>query len=84
VLTLQIRLVICSVDKAQEIGLDWWRGHPAFGPYQKPELPANPVPRTALPEEPVAQQQIERQAELEERLARLERSMKVKASRREP
>src|SRR3954470_17228785 len=24
-LTIQIRLLICSLDKAQEIGLDWWR-----------------------------------------------------------
>lgn len=24
-LTVQIRLLICSVDKAQEIGMDWWR-----------------------------------------------------------
>ena len=24
-LTIRIRLLICSVDKAQEIGLDWWR-----------------------------------------------------------
>jgi hypothetical protein len=31
-LTLQIRLVICSVDKAKEIGLDWWAANPAFGP----------------------------------------------------
>jgi len=23
-LTIQIRLVICSVDKAAEMGLDWW------------------------------------------------------------
>ena len=23
-LTLQIRLVICSVDKAREMGMDWW------------------------------------------------------------
>jgi len=23
-LTIQIRLVVCSVDKAKEIGLDWW------------------------------------------------------------
>ena len=30
VLTLQIRLVICSVDKAREIGLDWWTNTPAF------------------------------------------------------
>jgi hypothetical protein len=31
-LTLQIRLVICSVDKAIEIGMDWWRTNPAFNP----------------------------------------------------
>jgi Gas vesicle protein len=29
-LTIQIRLVVCSVDKAKEIGLDWWNGTPAL------------------------------------------------------
>src|SRR5436305_4908162 len=24
-LTIQIRLLVCSIDKAAEIGLDWWR-----------------------------------------------------------
>jgi len=24
-LTIRIRLMICSIDKAQEIGLDWWK-----------------------------------------------------------
>jgi hypothetical protein len=23
-LTIELRLIICSVDKAREIGLDWW------------------------------------------------------------
>lgn len=23
-LTIQIRLVVCSIDKAREIGMDWW------------------------------------------------------------
>ena len=23
-LTIQLRLVVCSVDKARELGLDWW------------------------------------------------------------
>jgi len=27
-LTIRIRLLVCSIDKAQEIGLDWWRGDP--------------------------------------------------------
>jgi len=29
-LTIQIRLLVCSVDKAKEIGMDWWVGNPAF------------------------------------------------------
>ncbi len=29
-LTIQIRLVVCSVDKAKEMGLDWWINNPAF------------------------------------------------------
>ena len=24
-LTIRIRLIVCSIDKAQQIGLDWWR-----------------------------------------------------------
>ncbi len=24
-LTIRIRLIVCSIDKATEIGLDWWR-----------------------------------------------------------
>lgn len=27
-LTIQIRLLVCSVDKAEEIGMDWWRTDP--------------------------------------------------------
>jgi hypothetical protein len=27
-LTIQVRLLVCSVDKAQEIGLDWWKTDP--------------------------------------------------------
>jgi len=29
-LTIQIRLVICSVDKAKEMGMDWWVNNPSF------------------------------------------------------
>jgi hypothetical protein len=32
-LTIQIRLVVCSIDKAKEIGIDWWN----FGLGQQPE-----------------------------------------------
>lgn len=27
-LTIRIRLLVCSIDKAEEIGLDWWRHDP--------------------------------------------------------
>ncbi len=30
-LTIQIRLLVCSVDKAEEIGMNWWRRDPYFG-----------------------------------------------------
>ncbi len=29
-LTIQIRLVICSVDRAVEMGMDWWRNTQYF------------------------------------------------------
>jgi hypothetical protein len=31
-LTIRIRLVICSMDKAQEMGLDWWKHDDYFAP----------------------------------------------------
>ncbi len=34
-LTIQIRLLICSIDKAEQIGLNWWR--------HDPRLTAGPV-----------------------------------------
>ncbi len=29
-LTIQIRLVVASVDKARELGMDWWSTNPDF------------------------------------------------------
>lgn len=29
-LTIRIRLLVCSVDKANEIGMNWWRTDPYF------------------------------------------------------
>jgi Gas vesicle protein len=31
-LTIRIRLIVCSIDKAQEIGLDWWKHDRYFAP----------------------------------------------------
>jgi hypothetical protein len=41
-LTLEIRLLICSVDKVVEMGLDWWSGNPAFD--SRARTPALPAP----------------------------------------
>lgn len=30
-LTIQVRLLICSIDKAEEIGLNWWKHDKSFG-----------------------------------------------------
>src|SRR5207244_1299792 len=40
-LTINIRLLIASVDKAREMGIDWWtRSSFLSGPPARPELPA--------------------------------------------
>ena len=31
-LSIQVRLVVASVDRARELGLDWWRCNPDFCP----------------------------------------------------
>jgi hypothetical protein len=31
-LTIRIRLIVCSLDKAREIGLDWWQHDRYFSP----------------------------------------------------
>ena len=42
-LTIRIRLLICSVDKAEQIGLNWWKYDPHL------TMPGPPPPR-ALPQ----------------------------------
>jgi hypothetical protein len=37
-LTIQIRLLIASVDKAKEIGIDWWEREPALSSRARPTL----------------------------------------------
>jgi hypothetical protein len=47
-LTIRIRLLVCSVDKAEQIGLNWWKYDPnltAVGPQpiqRRSQLPALP------------------------------------------
>ena len=38
-LTIQVRLLVCSIDKAEQIGLNWWRYDSALsGGSASPEL----------------------------------------------
>jgi hypothetical protein len=36
-LTIRIRLIVCSIDKAQEIGLDWWKYDHHLAPGSAPD-----------------------------------------------
>jgi len=40
-LTIRIRLLVCSLEKAREIGLEWWRYDQYFSPRQLPEAQEN-------------------------------------------
>jgi len=40
-LTIRIRLLVCSVDKAEQIGLNWWKYDPHLT-MQSPVIPAIP------------------------------------------
>jgi len=41
-LTIQIRLVVCSVEKAKELGLDWWNYRPLAAPEDERRLLPSP------------------------------------------
>ena len=47
-LTIQIRLVVCSVDKAKEMGMDWWVNNPAFCAGARRELNDGGLPKQAV------------------------------------
>jgi len=45
-LTIRIRLLVCSVDKAEEIGLNWWKFDPNLThPAALPEVTRMRLPR---------------------------------------
>jgi hypothetical protein len=39
-LTIQVRLLVCSIDKAEAIGLNWWRYDPRLTAATSPSYPA--------------------------------------------
>jgi len=40
-LTIRIRLLVCSVDKAEQIGLNWWKFDPNLSYRTEAALPAS-------------------------------------------
>jgi hypothetical protein len=65
-LTIQVRLLVCSIDKAEQIGLNWWRHDPRL---TASGGAAGALPAGALPA-----------AELESRLERIEQRLAELAS----
>jgi hypothetical protein len=64
-LTIQIRLMIASVDKAKELGIDWWLLNPEFSSRNRVEQSQRPplgVPVSRSPEGEVVElrEQMER------------------------
>jgi hypothetical protein len=43
ILSLRVRLLVSSIDKADEVGLDWWRHEPAFSSVARTRLPTPAV-----------------------------------------
>jgi len=58
-LTIQVRLLVCSIDKAEQIGLNWWRSDPRLT--MTPAVAASPAIEARL-------------ARIEEQLTRLAQS----------
>jgi hypothetical protein len=58
-LTIQVRLLICSIDKAEQIGLNWWRNDP----------------RLSMPAMPASPDAVTRSTDVEARLARIEEQL---------
>src|SRR5215470_16378663 len=68
-LTIRIRLMICSIDKAEEIGLDWWKYDRHLSPGREQVIQENLELREQL-------------RELEQRVAALSRTPRRRARAR--
>ncbi len=74
-LTIQIRLLVCSVDKAREMGMNWWMTNAYVG-----TLPAPPPQDTAVRESPVTAIPAAGLGELAARISALEEALERAAS----
>ena len=77
-LTIQIRLIICSVDRAEEMGIDWWKNAPYLSSTQKEEsetsesMESETDPSAGESDNDSTEAQL---ARLDDRLERLEESI---------
>ncbi len=69
-LTIQIRLLVCSVDKAREMGMNWWMTNAYVG-----TPPALPAPGAAALEPPVNAGAAAEVGELAARVSALEEAL---------
>jgi hypothetical protein len=53
-LTIQIRLMIASVDKAREMGMDWWMLNPDFSSQGRVAERQSEITKTAERAQPIA------------------------------
>jgi hypothetical protein len=63
-LTVQVRLLVCSIDKAEQIGLNWWRSDPRLS------LPAGASTGDSLASAAVEQRLARLERQLEQLIAR--------------
>ena len=49
-LTIKLRLIVASIDKAKEIGIDWWESDPALNGQAKKAMDENRDLRERLEE----------------------------------
>jgi hypothetical protein len=52
-LTIQVRLLICSIDKAEQIGMNWWRNDPRLST-PSPTAAAIQQPTSAAIQQPTS------------------------------
>jgi Gas vesicle protein len=67
-LTIKLRLLIASVDRAREMGINWWESDPSLQSVSPEELEGGDSDRAQLEKE---------NRELRERLERIERQLGV-------
>lgn len=74
-LTIKIRLVVASIDKAEEMGIDWWKNDPNLSTKAKKELEEKEAKQRE--EEMQTRQLLEQNRLLLEKLDKLETRSQV-------